>query len=198
MKLREEIKLINRDFKLFFKRKRENKFDYIFSLGYNCEVAFRLYEFFKFEESCLFHWTYAPSCDDLIFALKNFELIGKNGYETPNPLWECKNTHIRFHGKADMTLYLNGEVSAEIMEKDRKDLEVGYYFYEDLVGCSIIDQSKNELGIVNKVEEFPAQITLRVKRQNGKDFFVPFVKQFIKKVDIDAKKIYIEVIEGML
>ena len=82
--------------------------------------------------------------------------------------------------------------------KDRNDLEVGYYFYEDLVGCAIIDQNNNELGKVSKVEEFPAQITLRVKRSNGKDFFVPFVKQFIKKVDIDAKKIHIEVIEGML
>ncbi len=82
--------------------------------------------------------------------------------------------------------------------KDRNDLEVGYYFYDDLMNCSIIDQNKNELGKVIKVEEFPAQITLRVKRQNGKDFFVPFVKQFIKKVDIDGKKIYIEVIEGML
>ncbi len=82
--------------------------------------------------------------------------------------------------------------------KDRNDLQVGYYFYDDLMNCSIIDQNKNELGKVIKVEEFPAQITLRVKRQNGKDFFVPFVKQFIKKVDIDGKKIYIEVIEGML
>ena len=82
--------------------------------------------------------------------------------------------------------------------KDRSDLQVGYYFYEDLVGCLIIDQSSNELGTVSKVEEFPAQITLRVKRNNGKDFFVPFVKQFIKNVDIDNKKIYIEVIEGML
>lgn len=82
--------------------------------------------------------------------------------------------------------------------KDRNDLEVGYYFYEDLVGCAIIDQANNELGIVSKVEEFPAQITLRVKRQNNKNFFVPFIKQFIKKVDIDNKKIHIEVIEGML
>ena len=82
--------------------------------------------------------------------------------------------------------------------KDRNDLQVGYYFYDDLAGCTIIDQAKNELGKVIKVEEFPAQITLRVKRQNGKDFFVPFVKQFIKKVDIENKKIYIEVIEGML
>lgn len=82
--------------------------------------------------------------------------------------------------------------------KDRNDLQVGYYFYDDLVDCTIIDQSTNKLGKVIKVEEFPAQITLRVKRQNGKDFFVPFVKQFIKKVDIENKKIYIEVIEGML
>ena len=82
--------------------------------------------------------------------------------------------------------------------KDRNDLQVGYYFYDDLVDCTILDQTKNELGKVIKVEEFPAQITLRVKRKNGKDFFVPFVKQFIKKVDIDGKKIYIEAIEGML
>ena len=82
--------------------------------------------------------------------------------------------------------------------KDRNDLRVGYYFYEDLVGCLIIDQSNKELGIVSKIEEFPAQITLRVKREKAKDFFVPFVKQFIKKVDIESKKIYIEVIEGML
>ena len=82
--------------------------------------------------------------------------------------------------------------------KDTNDLKVGYYFYSDLVGCMIIDQVNNELGIVSKVEEFPAQLTLRVRRENGKDFFVPFVKQFIKKVDVESKTISINVIEGML
>ena len=82
--------------------------------------------------------------------------------------------------------------------KDINDLKVGYYFYSDLVGCKIIDQVNNVLGIVSKVEEFPAQLTLRVRRENGKDFFVPFVKQFIKKVDVESKTISINVIEGML
>ena len=122
LKLREKIKLFIRDFKLSFKRKKENKFDYIFSLGYNCEAAFRIYRFFKVEESCLFHWTYAYSCKDLISALKNFDLIGKGGFEIPNPLWECKNTHIRFHGKADMSLYVNNKATPDIIEKDKKDL----------------------------------------------------------------------------
>lgn len=82
--------------------------------------------------------------------------------------------------------------------KDNNDLEVGYYFYSDLVGCEILDEHKNVLGIVKNIEEFPAQITLRVARKNGKDFFVPFIKQFIKNVDIQNKKIEIIVLEGML
>ena len=82
--------------------------------------------------------------------------------------------------------------------KDRNDLEVGYYFYSDLIGCEIVDKDQRVLGIVSKVEEFPAQITLRVKRNKEKDFFVPFVKQFIVNVDVDNKKITINVLEGML
>lgn len=82
--------------------------------------------------------------------------------------------------------------------KDRSDLEVGYYFYSDLVGCNIIDDNQRLLGVVSKVEEFPAQITLRVQRKGGKDFFVPFIKQFILKVDIEKKEITINVLEGML
>ena len=82
--------------------------------------------------------------------------------------------------------------------KDNKDLDKDNYFYSDLRGCKVVDEKDNELGIVKEVEEFPAQITLRVSRINQPDFFVPFIKQFIKKVDISSKKITILVIEGLL
>ena len=82
--------------------------------------------------------------------------------------------------------------------KDRNDLEEGYYFYSDLRGCTIVDKDGKEYGIVKEVEEFPAQITLRVKRNNQKDFFVPFIKQFILNVDIENKKITVDIVEGML
>ena len=82
--------------------------------------------------------------------------------------------------------------------KDRNDLKVGYYFYDDLKGCSVVNTADEELGIVSMVEEFPAQLTLRVKRKGKPDFFVPFIKQFIINVDIDNKKITINVIDGML
>lgn len=82
--------------------------------------------------------------------------------------------------------------------KDEKDLKEGYYFYSDLRGCAIVDKDGKVYGIVKEVEEFPAQITLRVKRENGKDFFVPFIKEFIVKVDIKNKQITINYMEGML
>ena len=82
--------------------------------------------------------------------------------------------------------------------KDKDDLEEGSYFYSDLVGCSILDENKNKLGVVKAVEEFPAQVTFRVSRNNKPDFFVPFVKEFVKEVDIDEKTIIIYVIEGLL
>ena len=108
-----------------------------------------------------------------------FDLVKLEGIHTPEKVDEFRNNEIH-------------------VLKDTSDLEVGYYFYSDLVGCKILDQNNNELGIVSKVEEFPAQVTLRVKRNNQKDFFVPFIKQFIINVDIVNKSIIINVIEGLL
>lgn len=82
--------------------------------------------------------------------------------------------------------------------KDNKDLKKDEYFFSDLKGCKVVDENNNELGTVKVVEEFPAQVTLRVGRKNKQDFFVPFIKEFIKEVNIDEKIIIIHVIEGLL
>ncbi len=97
--------------------------------------------------------------------------------------------------KEDALALKGGEIQ---VIKSQDDLEEGFYYYSDLRGCKIVDESKVELGIVKEVEEFPAQITLRVKRNGKPDFFVPFIKTFIKNVDIENKVIAINVIEGML
>ena len=83
--------------------------------------------------------------------------------------------------------------------KDYQNLDENTYYFVDLVGCKVADEEGTLLGEVTRVEEFPAQLTLRVKKAHNKgDFFVPFVKAFIKKVDIENKKITINVIGGML
>ena len=122
MKYRTKIKMAIRDFKLLFKRKRENKFDYIFSLGYNCEIAYRLYDYFKFEESSLLNWAGTYSTEHLIEFFNNFEKLGTQGYEGPNPFWKCKATNLRMHGKVNMNDYINKIADEETIRKDKEDL----------------------------------------------------------------------------
>ena len=83
--------------------------------------------------------------------------------------------------------------------KDYQIVDKDTYYYVDLVGCKVLDDKGVVLGKVSLVEEFPAQLTLRVKREgNQPDFLVPFVKAFIKSVDINRKQIIINVIGGLL
>ena len=82
--------------------------------------------------------------------------------------------------------------------KDYQIMDKDTYYYVDLVGCKVLDEKGQELGIVSQVEEFPAQLTLRVKRKGQEGFFVPFVKAFIRRVDINKKEIEINVIGGLL
>ena len=74
-----------------------------------------------------------------------------------------------------------------------EELDKGYYFFE-LKGCVVYDQYNHLLGEIEAVIETPANPILRI----NKTILVPYVKQFIKHVDIDNKRIDIEVIEGLL
>ena len=85
-----------------------------------------------------------------------------------------------------------------LADKSDVKLDKDQYFFSDLEQCEVYDGKNILLGKVIRVEEFPAQLTLRVKRKSEPDFFVPYVKEFIKNVDIENHKITINVIEGML
>jgi len=82
------------------RRLNPKKYDNIILLGYNCELAFQFFKYFKGLESGLFNWTYSFSINDLIFVIKNFYLLLEGDISGPDPLWECANTKIRFHGRA--------------------------------------------------------------------------------------------------
>lgn len=84
------------------------------------------------------------------------------------------------------------------VEKNYDNMEKDTYYFVDIVGCKVYDENDVLLGEVSQVEEFPAQLTLRVKRKGQPDFLVPYVKAFIRSVDIVNKKIVINVIGGLL
>ena len=115
--------------KKFLDSLKYEKFRYIVPLGYNCETAFRFWRVYRFLDSSLFAWTYSYSIEDLINALNNFDSILSGEIELPDPLYECQNTHIRFHGKTNMKTWLNcKEYNMELVNSDKEELKqrVGY------------------------------------------------------------------------
>ncbi len=143
------------------------------------------------------------------FGAKRYKAGSKVYFYNPQDksLTEHEVAKYRHSGLFDFVKFtdLNTPEEAKLLKgveiqviKDNKDLNKGTYYYSDLRGCKVFDESGKELGTVKEVEEYPAQVTLRVSRKGNKDFFVPFVKQFIKSVNISDKSIVICVIEGLL
>lgn len=107
----------------FLKQFEYKKFKYIIPLGYNCETAFRFWQNYRFIDSSLFAWTFSYSISDLINALYNFDSILSGEIALPNPLYECQNTHIRFHGKANMKNWLGSkEYDMQLVKSDKEEL----------------------------------------------------------------------------
>lgn len=85
-----------------------------------------------------------------------------------------------------------------LFNKEEASLPKGYYHFADLEGCGVFLEDSTSIGKVIKVEEYPAQNTLRVRTNDKKEILIPFVNAFIIKVDINNKKIIVRLIEGML
>jgi len=78
------------------------------------------------------------------------------------------------------------------------ELEEDNYYYRDLIGCEVYQEEKF-VGKVLSVEESNNISMLRIKSDTSKnDVLVLFMKQFVKAVDLDNKKIYLNVVEGLL
>ena len=81
-----------------------------------------------------------------------------------------------------------------ISEADRKDvLEENEYYYSDLIGKLVINEAKEERGVVVEVRELP-QAEYLVVEWNHKNVLIPFIDEFVLSV---GNEIVIKEIEGL-
>jgi 16S rRNA processing protein RimM len=85
----------------------------------------------------------------------------------------------------------------EIPEKDARPLEEGEYFLHDLVGLTLVDDEGRERGVVSDVYEGGGGILLNVRRPDGKEFELPFAADLCTKIDVEAKRMVVNLPEGI-
>lgn len=80
---------------------------------------------------------------------------------------------------------------------ERRDLEDGEFWVEDLVGCAVVDQAGESIGVVESVEFGAAQDRLAVRTEAGL-FEVPFVDAIVPSVDVERRRVVVTPPEGLL
>lgn len=85
-----------------------------------------------------------------------------------------------------------------IPERQADTLGEGEYWIHELVGMRVFREDGSELGRVGDIVLRDAQDSITVVRPDRHEFQVPFVGEFVKRVDIGDRTITVRLIEGMV
>ncbi len=66
-----------------------------------------------------------------------------------------------------------------------------------LIGFTLIDQRKTQIGIISGISDFSGNILLEIDRQ-GKELLIPFNEDFLLHLDPDNKVIALDLPDGIL
>ena len=75
-------------------------------------------------------------------------------------------------------------------------LEEGEVYQHELVGFAVQDEAEQPLGLVTDFSDLPAGLTLEVQGPK-REWLLPFRKEFVVRVDRDARKLVVRLPEGM-
>jgi 16S rRNA processing protein RimM len=78
--------------------------------------------------------------------------------------------------------------------EQRAELAEDEVYQSDLIGCEVLDTTGRSLGVVSDFQETGGTPLLQV----GNDLLIPFAKSICTEVDLEKKRIIVNLPEGLL
>ena len=143
-----------------------------------------------------------PLCDGAAFLAKFKRLFtSADGAGEPRVLGVRAQGNVillRLDGVTDMDAARAQVGRTYYLAKADAKLPRGRYFIDDLLGCDVVDADTDRVyGQLTNVDRPAAQDIYTVTDGAGEEHMLPAVPEFVKKIDIDARKIFVTPIEGM-
>jgi 16S rRNA processing protein RimM len=85
----------------------------------------------------------------------------------------------------------------QVPASERSKLEPGWTYVSDLVGCAVFDGDR-EIGSVADVQFGAGEAPLLIVKAGSKEYEIPFAEAYLRSTDLQHKKIYMILPEGML
>lgn len=111
---------------------------------------------------------------------KDMVLIKFKGIETVEQAEKLKNSYVTI-----------SRDSAEELEEDR-------YYIVDLLGLEVYTDEQILLGILEDIFNTGSNDIYVVKSSDGKQILLPAIKDVVKNIDIENKKIIVHIIPGLI
>jgi 16S rRNA processing protein RimM len=115
-------------------------------------------------------------------------------------LWPHKGLVVlKFRGVDSMNdaeLLIGSEL--QVPRAERADLEPGWTFVSDLVGCTVLDRAR-EIGRIEEVQFGAGEAPLLIVANGaGRKFDVPFAEAYLEGVDTALRQVRMNLPEGLL
>lgn len=85
-----------------------------------------------------------------------------------------------------------------VSEENQQELPEGVYYYRDILNSDVIDETTGErIGKITDIQAPGANDVWEVTEDDGTSFLIPYISDVVKNVDVENKKIYVELMEGL-
>jgi len=139
--------------------------------------------------------------DDRLFEVGRSVILSLDGKLNDSTIEDFRRQHGRHVAKlerldsiSDAEEWIGAQIS--IRKSELPQAEDGAYFSFDLEGCTVYAGGE-PVGTVTRVLDYGSTSLLEVDR-DGKEVLIPFAKAYLRKVDTTAKRIDVELPDGLL
>lgn len=130
--------------------------------------------FIKFQNNMI------PATVKTVKSVKNFLLVTFSEFDDINQVEQYKGSN----------LYVS--------DAQLHDLTENSYYYHEIIGLKVIDEiTKQVYGTVSEILAPGANDVWVVDEGNGKSFMLPFIKDVVKRVDLEQQVVEVELMEGL-
>ena len=84
-----------------------------------------------------------------------------------------------------------------VSREDAVKLPEGRYFIADLIGLTVVDESRGDLGTIKDIINSGASDIIIVKRKGKNELLIPYLNAIVKNVDLSSGKMDVILPEGL-
>lgn len=86
----------------------------------------------------------------------------------------------------------------QVPSEQRSELQFGWSYVSDLMGCVLFDRDR-EIGQIEQVQFGAGEAPLLIVRDaHAKRLDIPFAEAFLERVDVQQKRVYMKLPDGLL